>query len=335
MGYTKIFFLLLIPSLLFTACSTDLELEAAWKDIPVVYGFLSTTDTAHYIRVEKAFLEPGGDALIIARNPDSIYYGEEVTVQLVRLSNGETYTLERVDGALEGYPRKEGVFAAQPNYLYKIRADVIQLKERERMQLRIDRGVDLAPVTAETSILEEIEISSSSPPININWDYIRPVTFRWRTGPAARLFDLRLVIHLQESLPGQPAQFKDRSLVWVLADDLENTEGSSQVSFSILGENFYRFLAAELEAQSDLRRRFIGLEVQVTGAGAELLEFTQVNLANTGITSSQVVPVYTNLSEGRGIFSSRTTAVRTGLNISPASRDSLRDGLITRHLNFQ
>lgn len=335
MAYTKrLFFLLILPNL-FAACSTDLELEAAWRDIPIAYGFLSSTDTAHYIRVEKAFFEPGGDALVIARNPDSLYYDEEVVVQLVRLSNGETYNLERVDGAAEGYPRQEGTFATQPNYLYKIKAGVIQLKERERIQLRIDRGLDLEPVTAETSILEEIEMSSSSPPINVNWDYIRPVTFRWRTGPAARLFDLRLTIRLQESIPGQPGQFQDRSLVWVLTDDLENTEGSSQVSFSVLGEDFYRFLAAELEEKSDIRRRFIGLEIQVTGAGAELLEFTRVNQANSGITSSQVVPVYTNLSEGRGIFSSRTTAVRTGLNISTASRDSLRDGVFTRHLNFQ
>jgi hypothetical protein len=320
---------------MFASCSTDLELEAAWKDIPVAYGFLSTTDTAHYIRVEKAFLEPGGDALVIARNPDSLYYGEEAAVQLVRLSNGETFNLERVDGATEGYPREEGIFATQPNYLYKIMANAIQLKERERIQLRIDRGTELEPVTAETSILEEIEISSSSPPININWDYVRPVTFRWRAGPAARLFDLRLIIHIQESIPGQPGQFQDRSLVWILTDDLENTEGSSQVSFSVLGEDFYRFLAAGLEEKSEIRRRFTGLEIQVTGAGAELLEFTRVNLANSGITSSQVVPVYTNLSEGRGIFSSRTTALRTGLNISAASRDSLRDGVFTRPLNFQ
>lgn len=335
MTYAKIHFQLLLSLFLLASCSTDLELEAAWKDIPVAYGFLSTTDTAHYIRVEKAFLEPGGDALMVARNPDSLYYGEEVAVQLVRLSTGQTYNLERVDGAAEGYPRDEGIFAAQPNYLYKIKANVIQLKERERIQLRIDRGPQSEPVLAETSILEEIEISSSSPPININWDYIRPVTFRWRTGPAARLFDLRLIIHLQESLPGQPTQFQDRSLIWLLTDDLENTEGSSQVSFSIPGEDFYRFLAAELEEKSDIRRRFLSLEIQVTGAGVELLEFTRVNLANAGLTSAQIVPVYTNLSEGRGIFSSRTTALRTGLNISAASRDSLRDGMITRHLNFQ
>ena len=48
--------------LFFSSCETDVVLEGEWKDIPVVYAFLSIQDTAHYVRVEKAFLQPGGDA---------------------------------------------------------------------------------------------------------------------------------------------------------------------------------------------------------------------------------------------------------------------------------
>ena len=256
-------------------------------------------------------------------------------VQLVRLSNSQTFSLSRVDGALEGYPREEGIFATQPNYLYKIKADVLRLQEKERIQLRIDRGGETTPVTAETSILEKITLSNSSPPINVNWDYTRQVTFRWRTGANTKLFDLRLIINIEESLPGKPNELQDRSLVWILTDELENTEGSSQISFSVLGDSFYKFLAVELEEEDGVIRRFKNIEVQVIGAGVELLAFNRINLANTGITSSQVVPLYTNLSEGRGIFSSRTVATRKGLNISSLTRDSLRDGSFTEHLNFQ
>ena len=71
--------LLLVLVMGWSACSTEVNLEAEWKDIPIVYGFLNIQDTAHYVRVQKAFLEPGGDALEIAQNSDSIYY-DEVTV---------------------------------------------------------------------------------------------------------------------------------------------------------------------------------------------------------------------------------------------------------------
>ena len=68
----KNFSYLLLVTLFFSACTTDFQLEGEWKDIPVVYGFISVTDTAHYVRVEKAFLEPGGDANQIAPEADAI-----------------------------------------------------------------------------------------------------------------------------------------------------------------------------------------------------------------------------------------------------------------------
>ncbi|KAA3638695.1 MAG: hypothetical protein DWQ02_04770, partial [Bacteroidetes bacterium] len=74
MDYMKNIGLILLATLSITACTTDFQLEGEWKDIPVVYGFISVADTAHYIRVEKAFLEPGGDANQIAQIADSLYY---------------------------------------------------------------------------------------------------------------------------------------------------------------------------------------------------------------------------------------------------------------------
>ena len=328
-------FIIFLFSLFLSACSTDFQLEGAWKDIPVAYGFLSVTDTAHYIRLEKAFLEPGGDALEIARIPDSLYYGEEVQVQLERLSNGDRFLMDRVDANQEGYQREEGIFATQPNVVYKLRNSKIQLREGERIGLLIDRGGDKNLVTAETSILERPVLSQSSPPLNINWAYDRFVTFRWRTDPDARLFELRLLIQLEESVANNPGVFQEKNLVWVLSDDLENAGRSSQLDFAVLGEDFYKFLASKLEEDAAKVRIFRKIDIQVTGVGEELLEFTRVNLANSGITGSQILPSYTNLSEGRGIFSSRATAFRQGLGLSAISRDSLRNGIHTKNLNFQ
>ena len=115
--YRQIILLFLIASF-WTACNNDLELTENKEDIPIVYGFLSRQDTAHYIRVERAFLDPEKSPLEIAQNPDSLYYDDAI-VQLKRLSNGEIFDFAKVDGTLEGYPRKEGIFATTPNFLYK------------------------------------------------------------------------------------------------------------------------------------------------------------------------------------------------------------------------
>lgn len=61
--------LLLLPFGLFlSACANDFDVTAPWKEIPVVYGILSPQDSAHYIRVEKAFVDPEKSALEIARD---------------------------------------------------------------------------------------------------------------------------------------------------------------------------------------------------------------------------------------------------------------------------
>ena len=329
MRYLSFIFLLL---LFLTSCDTDFELEAPWQDIAIVYGFLSRQDTAHYIRVEKAFLEPGGDATQIALIPDSIYYGPEVLVELERINSGQRFTLERVDGNLEGYPRADGPFVSSPNILYKIKASTINLREGEDYQLRIDRGGDLPIVTAETTIIEDLVIRENNPVSPINMAYDRNVTFVFNAGEAAQLFDVRLRIRYRERESNGPSVNKE--LIWVLADQLERSSSEGRVSVSVMGEEFYRFIGGSLEANPALRRDFVAIDVLLAAGGQEMVDFIRVSEANTGITSSQLVPTFTNISEGRGIFTSRSVAERLNLTLTGLSVDSLQNGIYTRDLNF-
>jgi hypothetical protein len=91
----KISFVVLPLFIFCAACSTDFELEAEWRDIPIVYGLLSFTDTAHYVRVEKAFLPEGGDARDVAQIADSLYYGDNVSGSVPKSENRQ-----------HGYPSK-------------------------------------------------------------------------------------------------------------------------------------------------------------------------------------------------------------------------------------
>lgn len=327
-------------SLLALACSTDFELEADWQDIPIVYGFLSLQDTAHYLRVEKAFLQPGGDANQIAKIADSLYYNSQVQVQLKRLGNGQIFTLQRIDGSKEGYPRQGGTFANAPNILYKIRASEIQLKAGESLQLLINRGANKPLVTAEASMLGDIKPRESNPVNPLNLAYDRSVNFVWDAPLEAKVFDLRLILHYRESIPGNTAQFVNKNLTWVLSENLQREDSTTtRVTFpakgTFRGEEFYKFLQANLTPVSDRIRKFDNLDIQITGVGRAFVEYLRITQANTGITSAQEIPIYTNLSEGRGIFSSKTKTSRIGLTLTQTSQDSLIRGIYTRNLNFQ
>ena len=326
--------LILLTVMFFSACTTEVDLEGSWKDIPVVHGFLSRQDTAHYLRIEKAFLPVNGDARAVAQLPDSLYYDDAV-VQIEKLRTGEIYALRRVDGNREGYLREDGPFATSPNYLYKILASEIKLDEGEPVRLLLNRGGQLPLVTAETNVLEDLVPRTTSPSSPINMDYTRRVNFAWSAGTNARIFDIRLKIYYRESLPDNSNQFVTRQIEWVLEEDLRRQDELERVAISFLGEEFYVFLSQNISVDDRVIRIFDHLDLEIVAAGQELVDLLRVSNANLGITSFQSVPVYSNLSEGRGIFSSRAVASRRRLTLNAPSLDSLRNGAITRALNFR
>jgi hypothetical protein len=333
----RIIYAILPALLLLNACTTDFEIEAPWKDIPVAYAFINLQDTAHYIRIEKAFLQPGANANNIAQIADSLYYDPSVTVQLEKKTTGQKFTLQRVDGNLEGYVRTDGPFAQSPNILYKIKANAINIAPEQALRLIINRGNGLPPVTAETTVLGPLTPRPTAPGNPLNLDYARTLVFITDIPSSAAIFDLRMLIRYREIDPAAPEGSVAKTLEWVIKKDLEKpTENAESIRFDELkGEDFFRFVGANIDASINRQRVFESIDLIYSAGGPELRDLFRVARANTGITSSQSIPVYTNLSEGRGIFSSRRTAVRSGLTLNGPALDSLRNGIYTRQLNFQ
>ena len=316
------------------SCSTEIDLQAPAADIPVIYGLISKQDTAHYLRIERAFLSGSVEAAAIAEKPESLYY-ENLSVRLEKLPAGQPFPLQRVDGNREGYPRQDGPFAKAPNYLYKAPALPLNLRGGERLRLLIDRGKGLPPVSAETEVLGDLTLREISPPNPVNMGYDRLVAFGWSAPAAAQVFDLRLLLRYRENSAQSPSVFQAKTLEWPINKEILRQDNTERVSYEVNGIAFYRFLATSLSPNPNLRRIFDGMDIIVTGGGKEFADYLKIARANTGLTSSQLTPYYTNVSQGRGIFSSRTTAFRYGLQLSAESMDSLRRGTITKNLNFQ
>lgn len=112
----------------FQRCSTDFDLNADFKETPVIYALLSVSDSVHYIRINRAFLDDTKNAYELASDPNQIYYGDELTVLIEEINNDlvvNTFAVERVDGDTLGMPKEtEGVFASLPNILYRFKAEL-------------------------------------------------------------------------------------------------------------------------------------------------------------------------------------------------------------------
>lgn len=325
-------FFLALTLLCCFSCTTDFDLEGDFEDLPVVYAFINRQDTAHYVRVERSFLSGGADATQLAQDPERIYF-PNARVELEKVGTSQKFVLTRVDGNNEGYPREEGPFAKAPNYLYKIKASQLGLKGGETLRVIVTSGEDATPASAETTVLTDLQsLDRPASPVTMV-DYARTITFAWNAPTTARLFDLRLRIHYRESTTG--SNFDNKTLEWPVIKDLERADEDVRVAHTITGEQFYRFLAANIDGSVNRRRIFDGFDVLVTAGGKEMADFVRISRANLGITSSQVTTKYSNVTGGVGVFSSRTTLLRTGLQLSGPSGDSLRLGKFTKRLGFQ
>ncbi|MEK7258000.1 MAG: hypothetical protein AAB316_24790, partial [Bacteroidota bacterium] len=315
----------------------DFEVAADWKDIPVVYGLLNIGDKVHYIRVEKAFLDPDGNALDIAQIADSLYY-DNAKVFLERESDGQVFELQRVDGKSEGYPREPGVFAEEPNWLYKIDSSVLLLKPKESIRLRIDRGNGLPEVTARTLVLTKLKLRRPDPTNtnSFNFAYNLPTEIQWSSDDSTKVFDVNFIFRYAEFPADNPNQVEEKTVEWQWARGYRPpAEGLIVHSLEKeLGEEFYQVLKNNIPVNSILKRVFLGIDVVITGGGDSLNKYVNVAESNTGITGAQEIPTYTNLSEGRGVFSSISKLVQKNVQLTQATRDSLRLGIHTKQLNF-
>lgn len=336
----KLLFLLLPAFLLIQACSNDFDVTAPWKEIPAVYGILSPKDTAHYLRVEKAFLDPETNALEIAQIADSLYYPENaIDVYLVRVSTGQQIQLQRVDGNLEGYVRQGGVFATQPNWLYKTKET---LHEGETYRFRMTRTDGKPDVTAETTLPATFNFQTPNPqqiPARISFIRTSPTSIVWRTDVNGVYFRVDLRIRYREETP-EGAVIRRDTLYWTPVYNTERSEtlvagGQYKGEVKINGETFYNFLVENIPAANDRFRYFDGIDITLTGGGKEIKEYQERASANAGLTGAEIIPVYTNLSEGFGLFTGKNVTELTKIQVAPETVNAMNQQSPAKDLNFR
>jgi len=313
------------------SCDNSLDLNETWKDIPVTYGFLNPSDTAQYIRVERVFNGANRSGLDIAKIPDSLYY-KDITVSLIRNKTSKIYNLQMIDGNKDGHVRDSGVFANIPNYLYKIRTTDMTLNPSEVYTLVVTKENGDTVTSAKTRIVEDISIYRPSTIVltrPFKFDYDLKYSVTWARDPLVGYYDLFLIIHYKEKDKSKGDEWIQKSLVWKIAT------GIKKGTYKYAGRDFFIFLQNALTPDDNITRRFLSFDLKVRAVGKELKNYTDILNSNLGITSSQQIPTYTNMSNGYGIFTSINTTEMKGFYLSDKTLDSLSRGIYTKNLNFE
>jgi hypothetical protein len=341
MSFVKniLFVLSVISASMIAGCSNDFSLIDTPKEIPVVYGMLRLQDTATYIRVERGFADATKSGIELAKDTNALFY-KDVVVKLIKVATGESFTLQKVDGNKEGYPRADGMFVNAPNYLYKIKHSILAPQADMKVRLEV-RQAEKVLTQATAQFIGDYEILDGFP--NFDAPFV-PITAQSQLTiglrsdeKVAKFYDIR--VHLNYDEIEANGNRVAKTLAWDYKTRIVRTSNAGSPSTAMYPEragiDMFHYLADALPVVSGARY-FKNFDIEINAGGPELFDFLNVALANTGITASQEIPTYTNFSNGAyGLLSSRSRVIRRGYRLNDAAATLLKDGDLTRKLNFR
>src|SRR5688572_5585755 len=127
----------------FSSCEEELDPNDDYREIAVIYALLDQSQPVQYVKVTKAFLNTGTNAMMIAANePDSTGFYHPITVELRRLGNTPdsvvqaTYTLHPVP-----VNKDDGTFNTSSQVVYASDSNQVVLQDNELYQVVVTNTV--------------------------------------------------------------------------------------------------------------------------------------------------------------------------------------------------
>ena len=298
--FKNIFYLTGLASILLIsqACNNDLDPNADYKDIPVVYALLDPGVDTQYVRIHKSFL---GNLPIedMAQIPDSIYYNnmQAVIEELINDNVTRTFPLN----VIENRKMDEGFFTTEG---FKLYYTTESLNPTATYRIVVSRPGQVDAV-ATTELVNTFTIQR--PPFNSQLDNFLDFSglsyeFRWRKAENATSFTVNIDVLYREQ------QNNNRSLIEnkrarFSANFVETNENVENMIKSISMQDFFTSMENQIPTDPSVNRYLNRVEVSIVAGHTEIERYVSINSPQSGI--NQELPLYTNVNNGVGLFSSR------------------------------
>ena len=295
--------LFLILPILFS-CETDFDVNANWKDVTIVYGLIDPNNEDQLIKINKAYLGQG-DAIQMASISDSTNYDPSnliVKIHRVREQVFNTYdtlsTVVLTDTVLD---KDDGLFSTDDNIIYTFKKPSSFYNTNSIYVLEILNLSSGQKVTSETEIINSFSFESLNPSFEwglYNGELADSLRFRtknieWQNSNNGVIYQLDILINYLES-------GIVKSLSWS-QPIVEYSSGN--MSLKIKGDQFFQFLENNLD--NNTTKQFLNLDLVMTIGAQDLKTYIDVNQPFSGIVQER--PVFSNIDNGVGLFSSRYT----------------------------
>ena len=303
-AYMKFHYLFFLFIILFSSCETDFDVNAEWEDVTIVYGLIDPNIEDQLIKINKAFLGEG-DALQMASIADSSNYNPSdllVRIHRIRQQAFNQYdTISSVTLNDTILDKDDGLFSTDNNIIYTFKKPSSFYNTNSQYALEIINLISGHKVKSQTEIINTFSFESLNPSFEwglYNGDLPDSLKFRtknieWQPSTNGVIYQLDIVINYIENndtinLPwSQPL--------------VEYTSGN--MSLKIKGDQFFQFLTTNLT--NNTPKQFLNLDLVMTVGSDDLKTYINVNKPFSGIVQER--PVFSNINNGVGLFSSRFT----------------------------
>lgn len=346
----KIILLLSPIFILLSSCETDFDVSGDWKEIPVVYGILDKNEATHYIRINKAFLGDE-DAFVMAQENDSINFSN-LTVRLIELNATSGAAVDSFELDTTYVTLENGIFGDNGNQLQKLWKTTETLDPTRNYRLRVINNYSGNIVTSETPIVKAFSITqpSASPQSKVSFignnDAYSSYSVKFAPAGNGKVYEVTIVFYYRE-VNLSTSDTTQHNIVWKQSQYVADPN-ESLIQINLEGENFFSYVGSIVGELPANYKRLIGrglvdtepdgnsddhIDVFINVGGDELYNYIEINKpAASGVLLDK--PVYTNIENGLGIFSSRTSNSVLNKSLSVKSVTELKAGPYTGNLGF-
>lgn len=317
------------------SCTTDVDLNAPYKERPVIYALLDAGQGTQLVRIQKSFLTIlEGNANVAAGKKDSVYYGSgTLTVALQPLNRstgapvGSSITLRDTVG-----DKDSGLFYYPDQLLYKTPPNVT-LNPNSLYRLTVVNTKTGTRAEAITSVIPAMTVADLTSPgippqgTRLNFETVNPyVYFKYSARDSVDRFNILVEVNILDSLadgttrqlkplywqyapdsPVQPYLVYDPSGVTPIGLRIDDTQNPYRF-FDLIKRNLYNgnlygwgpadVLDSTRANANVIRRRLLPLKFTITRGDSKLSRYLDADRAYSVLT--QTKPFYTNVKIGAG-----------------------------------
>lgn len=343
----RIAFLFVIASVL-AGCSTDLDINAPYKNVTVVYGLLNQLDSVQYVKINKAYLG-AGDALVYTQIADSNEWADgDITVARVhRVLNGNrvgTFNLEQTTFT----NREPGIFYSPNQKMYKfvdntgypplnLAGVAVPVYLDQESTYELELVIKGETISSTTSIVDKFNVQGPDQDLSIDMNLKNSLgyqdwIFNWTSGVDGKRYEASYRFNYREVRGTDTTEVKSitRAMGRVVSSNTGGTEAMERI---LEAESFYSTVASGIPTDPTVTSRiFVGIDLVIDVANDEFHTFLSLTEPISGIVQDR--PSYSNVVNGIGLFGSRFQRQIIGKQLGGSSLVELADGTYTAQLGF-